>query len=114
MVANAKGVEILQVALAYVLQKTPYVFPIVGARKVDHLKGVVPAIGITLSAEGLEKIESAYTFDSGFPHTFLSGTLFTDDAPKGGYAPGDVWLTKPLGTFDWVEPPKAIAPAKSD
>ncbi|KAL2820691.1 NADP-dependent oxidoreductase domain-containing protein [Aspergillus granulosus] len=110
-IANDKGVELLQVALAYVLQKTPYVFPIVGARKVDHLKGVVPAIAITLTEEEIAKIESAYTFDPGFPHTFLSGTLFTDGAPKGGYGPGDVWLTKSLGTFDWVEPPKAIAPA---
>ncbi|KAE8310756.1 NADP-dependent oxidoreductase domain-containing protein [Aspergillus transmontanensis] len=109
-VANAKGVELLQVALAYILQKTPYVFPIVGARKVEHIKGVVPAVGITLTTEEIEKIESAYTFDPGFPHTFLSGTLFGDGAPQGAYGPGDVWLTKPLGTFDWVGYPEAIVP----
>jgi hypothetical protein len=74
----------------------PYVFSIVGARKVVHLKGVIPAIGITLSDDEIEKTGSAYTFDPGFPHTFLSGTLFTVDAPKGGYGPGDVRLTKPL------------------
>lgn len=111
-VANAKGVELLQVALAYVLQKTPYVFPIVGARKVEHIKGVVPAVGITLTTEEIEKIESAYTFDPGFPHTFLSGTLFGDGAPQGAYGPGDVWLTKPLGTFDWVGYPEAIVPTE--
>ncbi|KAB8228981.1 NADP-dependent oxidoreductase domain-containing protein [Aspergillus alliaceus] len=61
-----KGVELLQVALAYVLHRTPYVFPIIGARKLNHIKWVIPA--------------AAYTFDLGFPHTFLSGTLFTSDA----------------------------------
>lgn len=32
IVATSKSVPLLQVALAYVVQKTPYVFPIVGAR----------------------------------------------------------------------------------
>jgi aryl-alcohol dehydrogenase-like predicted oxidoreductase len=109
-VATAKGVELLQVALAYVLQKAPYVFPIVGARKVDHIKGILPALGISLTKEEIAKIESAYTFDPGFPHTFLSGTLFSTEPPRGGYGPGDVWLTKSLGTFDWVHPPSPISP----
>lgn len=111
-ISTVKGVELLQVALAYVFQKTPYVFPIVGARKLEHIQGVVPALGVSLTAEDIEKIESAYTFDPGFPHTFLSGTLFSGEAPRGGYGPGDVWLTKGLGTFDWVEPSKPIMPVQ--
>lgn len=113
-VSMAKGVELLQVALAYVLQKTPYVFPIVGARKLSHLRGVAPAVDISLTTEEVEKIESAYTFDPGFPHTFLSGTLFGSGPPKGAYGPGDVSLTKALGTFDWVEPSRPIEPAWRD
>jgi aryl-alcohol dehydrogenase-like predicted oxidoreductase len=81
-VANAEGAELLQVSQAYVLYKTPYVFPIVGTRKVGHLKGVIPALGISLTTTEIEKIESAYTFNPGFPHTFLSGTLFSSNPPK--------------------------------
>lgn len=110
-VAKKKGVELLHVALAYVRQKTQYVFPIVGGRKVEHIMGNIAGLGVTLTEEEMRVIDSGYTFDPGFPHTFLSGSLFSEGAePKGAYGPGDVWLTKSLGTFDWVEPSKPILP----
>jgi len=107
-IEKGEDVDLLQVALTYVMKKTPYVFPIVGARKVDHLKGSIAALKVNLSEEEVEKVESAYEFDYGFPHTFLSGTLFDGSKPRTAVGPGDVWLTKRLGTFDWVEEPKAI------
>ncbi|KAE8422594.1 Norsolorinic acid reductase B [Aspergillus pseudocaelatus] len=110
IVATSKGVPLLQVALAYVAQKAPYVFPIVGVRKVEHLMGVEPAVHISLTDEEVNAIESAYEFDPGFPHTFLSGSMFAQGTPKGGYTPDDVWWTKMLGTFDWVEGAKPIRP----
>ncbi|KAB8269228.1 Norsolorinic acid reductase B [Aspergillus minisclerotigenes] len=109
-VATSKGVPLLQVALAYVMQKAPYVFPIVGVRKVDHLTGVEPAVHISLTDEEVNEIETAYEFDPGFPHTFLSGSMFAQGPPKGGYSPDVVWWTKMLGTFDWVEGAKPIRP----
>ncbi|KAF2674583.1 Aldo/keto reductase [Microthyrium microscopicum] len=109
-IAKAKDVEILNIPLAYVLQKTPYVFPIVGGRKVEHFKGSIAALKVSLSEEDVKKIESAYDFDYGFPHTFLSGTMFDLSTPRNAEGPGDVWLTKALGTFDWVEQPKALRP----
>ncbi|KAE8400804.1 Norsolorinic acid reductase B [Aspergillus pseudonomiae] len=110
IVAASKGVPLLQVALAYVVRKAPYVFPIVGVRKVEHLMGVEPAIHISLTDAEVSAIENAYEFDPGFPHTFLSGSMFARGTPKGGYAPGDVCWTKMLGTFDWVEGAKPIRP----
>ncbi|KAB8219504.1 Norsolorinic acid reductase B [Aspergillus novoparasiticus] len=110
IVATPKGVPLLQVALAYVMQKAPYVFPIVGVRKVDHLTGVEPAVHISLTDEEVNAIENAYEFDPGFPHTFLSGSMFAQGPPKGGYSPDVVWWTKMLGTFDWVEGAKPIRP----
>ncbi|KAB8203742.1 Norsolorinic acid reductase B [Aspergillus parasiticus] len=110
IVATSKGVPLLQVALAYVMQKAPYVFPIVGVRKVDHLTGVEPAVHISLTDEEVNAIENAYEFDPGFPHTFLSGSMFAQGPPKGGYSPDVVWWTKMLGTFDWVEGAKPIRP----
>lgn len=118
-IANKKGVELLSVALAYCLQKTPYVFPIVGGRKVSHIAGNIESLKVALTEEEVADVEAAYTFDPGFPHTFLSGTLFTGkpDEQKGAYGPADVWLTKNAGTFDWVEPSlvqtdRAIKPSK--
>jgi hypothetical protein len=101
------------VALAYVMQKTPYVFPIVGCRKVEHIQGSIAGLEVSLTEEEMREVESAYPFDHGFPHTFLSGTLFDLSTPRMTQAPGDVWLTKNLGEFDWAERPKAIRPHQS-
>lgn len=110
--ANSKGAELLGVALAYARQYAPYVFPIVGGRKVEHLKGNIEALSVELTEEEVARIQSAYEFDAGFPHTFLSGTLFNTEKPRAAEGPGDVWLTKPLGSFDWVERQQAIRQAQ--
>jgi hypothetical protein len=59
------------VAIAYVMQKTPYVFPIVGGRKVEHLKQNIEALTISLTPEHIAEIEGVLPFDPGFPHTFV-------------------------------------------
>ncbi|KAK5044664.1 hypothetical protein LTR84_010556 [Exophiala bonariae] len=107
-VAAAKGVLLLDVALAYVRSKAPYVFPIVGGRKVDHIRGSIKALEVALSEKEVEKIDAAYPFDHGFPHTFLSGTLFDGSTPRAPRGPEDVFMTKTMGTFDWVEQSRPI------
>lgn len=113
-VATAKSCELLQVALAYVQQRVPYVFPLVGQRKVSHLKGSIGGLAVSLTEDDVARIESSYHFDHGFPHNFLSGTLFKpEDKPKQADGPGDVWLTTTQSgnqPFDWVEDSKAIRP----
>jgi len=113
-VANAKGVDLLNVALAYVMQKAPYVFPIVGGRKVDHIKGSIAGLSVVLTDDEIQKVESAYPFDFGFPHTFLSGSMFEKEGttPRMADKPADVWLTKQMGQFDWVDQTKPITPSK--
>lgn len=112
-IANRKGCQLLDVALQYVMQKTPYVFAIVGGRKVSHIEGNIEALKVALSDEDIAEVEKAYDFDPGFPHTFLSGSLFNGDANdnKGGYSAQDVWLLKGLGTTDYVESARSIRPA---
>lgn len=110
-IATTKKTQVQSIAMVYVMQKAPYVFPLVGCRKVEHLKGNVEALKVSLSEEDVKAIDAAYSFDPGFPHTFLSGTLFGDDVPKAPQGPGDVWLTNLLGTFDWVEEAKPIKAA---
>lgn len=90
------------------MQKAPCVFPIIGGRTVEHLKGNIPALEVVLSEEDITEIENAYDIDHGFPHTFLSGTLFDHSKPKGAFGPADVANLKGAGHFDVVERPKPI------
>ncbi|KAL5525042.1 AAD14_6 [Sanghuangporus sanghuang] len=86
-VAKEVGTEhITAVAIAYVLQKAPYVFPIIGGRKVEHLMANIEALKITLSDEQIKYLESALPFDPGFPVSFCGdgtpqrATLMYDEA----------------------------------
>jgi hypothetical protein len=100
-----------QIAIAYVMLKTPYVFPIVGCTKAEHLQSNIAALGVQLSLEDINEIENAYPFDHGFPHTFLSGSHFEGPGAKSRQAqgPAEVMLTKFAGTtLDWVDTQKAV------
>lgn len=103
---------LLQIALAYVLQKTPYVFPIIGARTVEHLTGVIPALNVDLSNEDLASIESAYDFSHGFPTNFLNRSLFVGGESKMVTCADDVLMMKASGRYDFVQEPRAIRPQK--
>ncbi|KAF8998538.1 Aldo/keto reductase [Cyathus striatus] len=59
--------SITAVAIAYVMQKTPFVFPIIGGRKIEHLKANIEALDISLSKEQIKYLESIVPFDLGFP-----------------------------------------------
>jgi len=63
------------VAIAYHLQKTPYVFPVLGGRKVENLLKNIEALTISLSKEQMAYLESALPFDLGFPHWMVVSTL---------------------------------------
>jgi aryl-alcohol dehydrogenase-like predicted oxidoreductase len=113
-IAQRKGHTLYQIALAYLMLKTTFVFPIVGCTKAEHLSSNIEALGIELTGAEMHEIEQAYPFDHGFPHTFLSGSWFEgpDAESRQVKSPADVMLTKFAGTYDWVEPSKPIAPAK--
>ncbi|QSZ37114.1 hypothetical protein DSL72_009207 [Monilinia vaccinii-corymbosi] len=113
--AEKKGCTLLQVALAYCLQKTPYVFPTVGGRKVEHIQGSIEGLAVQLSEKEVDTIEAAYPFDHGFPHTFLSGTMFRGSdnlEQKQAEGPEDVFLLNATAKFDWVAQPSAIRPSQ--
>lgn len=71
--AQKKGTQITSIALAYVMHKAPYVYPIVGGRKVEHLQGNIEALGVKLTQEEIDGIEDAEPFDIGFPLNMLFG-----------------------------------------
>jgi aryl-alcohol dehydrogenase-like predicted oxidoreductase len=113
-IADSKRYTLYQVALAYLMHKTPYVFPIVGTASAKHLTSNIEALGIELSKEEMHEIEKAYPFDHGFPHTFLSGSHFEGEEAEQRQAngPADVCLTKWAGTFDFVEQAQPIKPSQ--
>ncbi|ESK92595.1 putative aryl-alcohol dehydrogenase [Moniliophthora roreri MCA 2997] len=63
--------SVTSVAIAYVMQKTTHVFPIVGGRKVEHLQQNLEALDITLTAEQIKFLESQVEFDVGFPMSMI-------------------------------------------
>ncbi len=93
-IAKKKGTATASVALAYVMHKTPCVFPIVGGRKLEHLKGNIEALSLQLSEEEMDDIEGAAEFDLGFPLNMLR---------KGER---DSWMNKIEGEVDYVVPSK--------
>ncbi|KAJ7839193.1 Aldo/keto reductase [Mycena leptocephala] len=71
-VAGEVGTKsVTAVAIAYVMQKVPYCFPIVGGRKIEHLMLNIEALDISLSSEQIAYLESVVPFDAGFPHTMI-------------------------------------------
>ncbi|KAF4592533.1 aldo/keto reductase [Ophiocordyceps camponoti-floridani] len=106
-VAGRKNTVMTSIALAYVMQKAPYVFPIVGIRNTDHLKGSIDALSIKLSADDIKEIEGANKFDLGFPHNML----WPQGVPE---ADQDVWLLDTAATFDNVKHSKAIEPPETE
>ncbi|KAJ6577769.1 Aldo/keto reductase [Mycena capillaripes] len=59
------------VAIAYVMAKVPYCFPIIGGRKIEHLMSNIEALDISLSKEQIAYLESVVPFDPGFPVTMI-------------------------------------------
>ncbi|KAL2882780.1 putative aryl-alcohol dehydrogenase aad14 [Colletotrichum sp. CLE4] len=71
-VAGEHGTEsVTAIALAYVRSKAPNVIPIVGGRKVEHLKANIDALKIKLTDEQIAFLEGVKPFDVGFPGNFL-------------------------------------------
>jgi aryl-alcohol dehydrogenase-like predicted oxidoreductase len=71
-VAKEVGAKhITAVAIAYLMQKTPHVFPIIGGRKVEQLEANIESLSISLTPKQIEYLESIVPFDPGFPHTMI-------------------------------------------
>lgn len=105
-IAKKKGTIMTSVAVAYVMHKTPYVFPIVGCRKLSYLKTNIEALSLELTDKEIDEIEDAVPFDPGFPNNFAIGSKRVKNAEIG---PGDVWLNGMFGHFDHVEKEKPIS-----
>ncbi|KAF9050895.1 NADP-dependent oxidoreductase domain-containing protein [Rhodocollybia butyracea] len=72
--------SISAVAIAYIMQKTPYVFPIIGGRKlIENLKDNLEALDLTLRTSiSRSSRASCRSFDIGFPVNFIGGWFGAD------------------------------------
>jgi hypothetical protein len=52
------------------------VFPIIGGRKVEHLKQNIQALNVSLSPEQIHRIDHAKPFDFGFPYIVIVRTSY--------------------------------------
>lgn len=107
-VAKAKDTLITSVALAYVRHKAPYVYPIVGGRKVEHLKGNIEALSLQLSDEEIDDIDSAINFEVGFPMSFLFE--FAGSKYNTRMTSSDIGLLKFSGNLDCVPVERGVKP----
>lgn len=100
-----EGISVSAVALAYVMAKAPRVFPIVGGRKVGHLKDNIRALEVKLSEGQIEKLEAATPFDVGFPSNFVGAD------PKVNHGKGQGFLLASAAKVDWLQSEKPIGHA---
>ncbi|KAK5108918.1 hypothetical protein LTR62_007720 [Meristemomyces frigidus] len=106
--AEKKGTLRTSIALAYVMHKAPYVFPIVGGRKVEHLKGNIEALSIELTQQEIDEIDDAEPFDIGFPLSFLYG--FGGQAYRTHMTAQDLGLIAANGYIETHPKQAVIAP----
>jgi len=99
VVAKQVGVEhITAVAIAYTMHKAPYVFPIIGGRKVEHLQANIQALDIALSTDQIKYLDSILPFDKGFPGNII-GEYGTYPFLLTSYATYDIQpLLSPIAT----------------
>jgi 1-deoxyxylulose-5-phosphate synthase len=65
-VAEARGLPMAQVALAWVLSKPVVTSPIIGATKPHHLDDAAAAVSVKLTPEEIQRLEESYQ-----PHPVL-------------------------------------------
>jgi len=60
----------VQLAIAWVLEKSPNIFPIIGSRKLDQIKDAMGSVEVVIPSEIYERLENVSAIDLGFPHEF--------------------------------------------
>ena len=104
-VAAEHGTEsVTAIALAYVLSKTPNVFPLIGGRKVEHLQDNIQALSIRLTDKQIKYLEGVKPLDVGFPNNMLG-----EDPKVTGFS----GLLAPNANYAFVQGPRAIGYEKN-
>lgn len=94
--AKKKGTLMTSLALAYVMHVSPDVYPIVGGRKIEHLKGNIEALSLRLTKEEVNEIAAAGGWKPGFPMSFYFPTAENHNDSTAS----DVFLTRNAVVID--------------
>lgn len=65
-VALSRGVPRAQIALAWLMQRTPVTIPILGVSRISQIDSAVPAVDVLLTQEEIARLEEPYV-----PHTVI-------------------------------------------
>ncbi|GAA2097406.1 aldo/keto reductase [Actinomadura alba] len=71
--AGELGVTASQVAIAWTRVRSRAVHPIIGSRNAEQLADNLATLDVTLPAEAVDRLESAVTFDPGYPTDINTG-----------------------------------------
>lgn len=110
--AKAKGTTLYCVALAYVLKKAPYVFPVIGGRKVEHVQRNIEALSVELSPEELDDLDSTVPFDVGYPLSFLFET--PQQKYRSDMTTRHIWQIATSARLETVSKPQAVESRQSE
>ena len=106
--AEKKNTLPTSIALAYVMHKVPYVFPVIGGRKVEHIQGNIEALSVDLSDEEVQQIDNGEEFDVGFPMNFLFET--PDQHYRTDMTSRHIWQLTCNTRLETVPKPRVSAP----
>ena len=73
-VADELSVTPSQVAIAWTMNRSSVIHPIIGARTADQLRDNLAALDLTLPPETIARLEKATGFTLGFPNDFIAQT----------------------------------------
>jgi aryl-alcohol dehydrogenase-like predicted oxidoreductase len=79
-IAEAKGVSVAQIAIAWVLAQGTDIVPLIGARRRDRLTEALGSLDVELTAADLEQIEKAVPKDSAAGTRYATAQMHTLDS----------------------------------
>ena len=77
------------------MQKTPYVFPIIGGRKVEHLIANLEALDISLSDEHIKEIDNAVPFIPSYPYKYCVSNTAACLESVNAHITAGIWYCSP-------------------
>lgn len=84
-VADAKGVSVAQIAIAWVAAQGSDIVPLVGARRRDRLAEALGAVDLTLTAEDLAAIAQAVPHGAAAGERYAAAQMEHLDSEQGGH-----------------------------
>jgi aryl-alcohol dehydrogenase-like predicted oxidoreductase len=87
-VADARGVSVAQIAIAWSLSRGPDIIPLIGARRRERLSEALAALDVVLTPEDLANIERAVPADAAAGDRYEPHQMAMLDKEQGRTAPG--------------------------